>query len=46
VAPGYWVGLPGVSRRPPGLAPRFGEHGDAILREHGVAVAPAEAVAP
>jgi crotonobetainyl-CoA:carnitine CoA-transferase CaiB-like acyl-CoA transferase len=46
VAPGYWVGLPGVSRRPPGLAPRFGEHGDAILREHGVAVAPAEAEAP
>jgi crotonobetainyl-CoA:carnitine CoA-transferase CaiB-like acyl-CoA transferase len=43
VGPGYWVGLPGVLRRPPGLAPRLGEHGDAILLEAGAAVALSEA---
>jgi crotonobetainyl-CoA:carnitine CoA-transferase CaiB-like acyl-CoA transferase len=43
VGPGYWVGLPGVLRRPPGLAPRLGEHGDAILLEADAAVALSEA---
>jgi crotonobetainyl-CoA:carnitine CoA-transferase CaiB-like acyl-CoA transferase len=36
VGPGFWVGLPGVARRPPGVSPLLGEHGEAILAEVGV----------
>jgi crotonobetainyl-CoA:carnitine CoA-transferase CaiB-like acyl-CoA transferase len=36
VGPGFWVGLPGVERPPPGVSPLLGEHADAILAEAGV----------
>lgn len=39
VSPGHWVGLPGVDRRPPGLSPLLGEHGEAVLLEAGIALA-------
>ena len=36
VGAGFWVGLPGVERSPPGLSPLLGEHTEAILAEAGV----------
>jgi crotonobetainyl-CoA:carnitine CoA-transferase CaiB-like acyl-CoA transferase len=40
VGPGHWVGLPGVDRQPPGLAPLLDEHGRSILAEAGVGAPP------